>query len=185
MARGPELGSPNGLVVDADGGVIVAGMSAGEVYRLANGARTPLRAPRRGQLDGVVRTRGGALLVSDWKRSAAYHVRADTDPVIAIRNLPSPADIGYDARRDRVLVPQMTVNRVEFHPVPKELSALTSGRAGFAKRAPRKRRGRGELRKFSASSRLLCVKPFSAYAQQWQVWQLPPQESCSVSYSTV
>jgi sugar lactone lactonase YvrE len=121
VAKGPELGSPNGLVVDADGGLTVAGMSSGEVYRLANGARTPLRAPRRGQLDGVVRTRGGALLVSDWKRSAAYHVRADADPVIAIRSLPSPADIGYDARRDRVLVPQMTTNRVEFHPVPADL----------------------------------------------------------------
>jgi sugar lactone lactonase YvrE len=121
VARGPELGSPNGLVVDADGAVTVAGMSSGEVYRLANGARTPLRAPRRGQLDGVVRTRGGVLLVSDWKRSAAYAIRADADPVIAIPNLPSPADIGYDARRDRVLVPQMTMKRVEFHPVPRDL----------------------------------------------------------------
>ena len=118
VARGAELGSPNGLVVDADGAVIVAGMSSGEVYRLANGARTPLRAPRRGQLDGVVRTRNGMLLVSDWRRSAAYHIRADADPVIAIRNLPSPADIGYDARRNRVLVPMMTMNRLEFHPAP-------------------------------------------------------------------
>lgn len=120
MARGAELGSPNGLVVDADGGVTVAAMTASEVYRVApDGSRTPLRAPRRGQLDGVVRTRGGALLVSDWKRSAAYLIQADADPVMAVRNLPSPADIGYDAKRDRLLVPLMTMNRIEFHPAPR------------------------------------------------------------------
>lgn len=118
IARGAELGSPNGIVVDADGSVVVAGMSSGDVYRIANGARTPLRAPRRGQLDGLVRTSDGTLIVTDWKRSAAYIVRADADPVIAVRNLPSPADIGYDSKRNRLLVPLMTVNRLEFHPAP-------------------------------------------------------------------
>ena len=118
LARGPELGSPNGIVVDADGGVTVAGMNSSEVYRLAGGSRTLLRAPRRGLLDGLVRTRGGALLVSDWKRSAAYRIHPDAEPVIALRKLPSPADIGYDARRNRLLVPMMTVNRLEFHPAP-------------------------------------------------------------------
>jgi hypothetical protein len=118
VARGPELGSPNGIVVDADGGVTVAGMNSSEVYRLAGGSRTLLRAPRRGLLDGLVRTRGGALLVSDWKRSAAYRIHPDADPAIALRKLPSPADIGYDAKRNRVLVPLMTVNRLEFHPAP-------------------------------------------------------------------
>lgn len=118
VARGPELGSPNGMVVDADGGLTVAGMSSGEVYRIAGGTRTQLRAPRRGQLDGVVRTRSGALLVTDWKRSAAYRIHADADPQIAVRDLPSPADMGYDARRNRLLVPLMTVDRLEFRPAP-------------------------------------------------------------------
>jgi len=119
VARGAELGSPNGIVVDADGSLVVAGMSSGEVYRIAtDGARTPLRAPSRGQLDGVVRTRDGSLLVSEWKRSSVYRVHADAEPEIAVRHLPSPADIGYDAARNRLLVPLMTVNRVEFHPAP-------------------------------------------------------------------
>lgn len=119
LASGLELGSPNGIVVDADGTVTVAGYTSGDVYRLApGGARTPLRTPTRGQLDGLVRTRDGTLLVSDWKRSAVYAIRADADPAIVVRSLPSPADIGYDARRNRLLVPLMTVSRVEFHPLP-------------------------------------------------------------------
>lgn len=119
VARGPELGSPNGIVVDADGGLTVAGMSSGEVYRVGpDGKRTLLRAPSRGQLDGLVRTRGGALLVSEWKRSSVYRIHADAEPEVALRSLPSPADISYDARRDRLLVPLMTVNRLEFHPAP-------------------------------------------------------------------
>jgi hypothetical protein len=119
LASGPELGSPNGIVADADGSVTVAGYTSGEVYRIAaGGARTALQAPKRGQLDGLVRTRAGGLLVSDWKRSAVYAVRADAPAEVAVRNLPSPADIGYDARRNRLLVPLMTVNRVELHALP-------------------------------------------------------------------
>jgi streptogramin lyase len=119
VVRGPELGSPNGIVVDADGGLTVAGMSSGEVYRVgADGKRTLLRAPSRGQLDGLVRTRAGSLLVSEWKRSSVYRIHAGAEPEIALRSLPSPADIGYDARRNRLLVPLMTVNRLEFHPAP-------------------------------------------------------------------
>lgn len=120
LVKGPELGSPNGMVVDADGGVTVAGMTSGEIYHVsADGrTRTPLRAPRRGQLDGMVRTRGGSLLVSDWKRSSVHRIHADAEPEVAVKDLPSPADIGYDARRNRLLVPLMTVNRLEFHPAP-------------------------------------------------------------------
>lgn len=119
LARGPELGSPNGIVADADGGVTVAGMSSGEVYRIgADGTRTLLRTPSRGQLDGLVRTRGGSLLVSEWKRSSVYRIHADAQPQVALKNLPSPADIGYDARRNRLLVPLMTANRVEAYTMP-------------------------------------------------------------------
>jgi hypothetical protein len=119
VASGQELGSPNGVVVDADGSVIVAGYTSGEVFRIAaDGARTPFRAPSRGNLDGLVRTRGGLLMVSDWKRSSVYAIRADAAPAVAVSDLPSPADIGYDARRNRLLVPLMTVNRVEIHPLP-------------------------------------------------------------------
>jgi streptogramin lyase len=119
VAKGTELGSPNGILVDADGALVVAGMSSGEVYRITpDGTRTPLRAPSRGQLDGLVRTRSGSLLVSEWKRSAVYRIHPDADPEIAVRSLPSPADIGYDARRNRLLVPLLTVSRVELHPAP-------------------------------------------------------------------
>ncbi|HEX6912857.1 MAG TPA: SBBP repeat-containing protein, partial [Longimicrobium sp.] len=119
VAQGHELGSPNGVVVDADGSVFVAGYTSGNVFRIApGGARTALRAPSRGNLDGLVRTRDGRLLVSDWKRSSVYAISADAAPLVALRDLPSPADIGYDARRNRLLVPLMTVNRVEIHPLP-------------------------------------------------------------------
>ncbi len=119
VVDGNDLGSPNGIVVDADGSVVVAGYTSGSVVRIApGGARTALRAPSRGNLDGLVRTRDGRLLVSDWKRSSIYAVTANAEPLVALRDLPSPADIGYDARRNRLLVPLMTMNRVEIHPLP-------------------------------------------------------------------
>lgn len=119
LATGEALGNPNGILVDADGTVTIVGHTSGEVVRIApNGTRTLIPTQRRGQLDGVVRGRDGALLVSDWKRSAVYRVRPDAPPEIAVRDLPSPADIGYDARRNRLLVPLMTVNRVEAYALP-------------------------------------------------------------------
>ena len=35
-----------------------------------------------------------------------------------ITGVPSPADIGYDAKRNRVLVPVFTGNRVEVYQLP-------------------------------------------------------------------
>jgi sugar lactone lactonase YvrE len=119
VAKGADLGGPNGIVLGPDGGLVVAAMTSGEVYSIAaDGSRRPFPAPRRGQLDGLVLTRDGTLLVSEWKRSTVYRLHRDREPEIAVTNLPSPADIGYDARRHRLLVPLMTVDRVELHPAP-------------------------------------------------------------------
>ena len=36
----------------------------------------------------------------------------------AIENVTSPADIGYDTKRKRVLVPHFTENKVTIHALP-------------------------------------------------------------------
>jgi hypothetical protein len=66
-----------------------------------------------GQFDGVEITGDGALWVSSWADSSVYRY-AGGQGTNLIKGVPSPADIGYDARRNRLLIPIFTGNRVEI-----------------------------------------------------------------------
>ena len=66
-----------------------------------------------GQFDGVEITRDGALWVSSWADSSVYQY-VNGQGTRSIKGVPSPADIGYDARRNRLLIPIFTGNRVEI-----------------------------------------------------------------------
>lgn len=116
VARGRQLGQPNGILA-ADSGVTVAA-STGEVYRLdARGQRTDLPRAPAGGLDGLVRTPGGAWFVSSWNDSTVHRLApGDTAWTAVVRGIESPADIGLDTRRHRLLIPVFNRNRVEVRP---------------------------------------------------------------------
>jgi streptogramin lyase len=87
------------------------------VYLLdEDGQRLDLAVLPAGGLDGVVETGDGRLLVSSWGGSAVYEV----GPTAAVRTLaeglPAPADLGYDAARDLVLVPLFNDDAVVLLP---------------------------------------------------------------------
>ncbi len=114
VVRDTALGRPNGILAD-DSALTVVTFGSGEIYRLdpASGARleTLPRAPR-GQLDGLVRLADGSLLVSSWECQCVYQVHAGGHYMPMVESVPAPADIGFDARRNRVLIPLFTENRV-------------------------------------------------------------------------
>jgi hypothetical protein len=53
----------------------------------------------------VTSTEEGAILVSSWGDSAVYRVEADGGLHPILEDVESPADIGFDLARGRVLVP--------------------------------------------------------------------------------
>jgi hypothetical protein len=123
VAQGTDLGSPNGLV--AFGGQIVAvGFGGTAVRQLAVGGDAPATAEvimelPGGQLDGVVRLSDGSFLVSSWENQAIYHLPAEGaggEVRAVVENMPSPADIGWDAQRRRILIPVFQENRLVFQP---------------------------------------------------------------------
>jgi len=118
VAGGRSLGGPNGVTADSAGLVVVTFVS-GEVYRLnAAGRRTNLPKPAKGQLDGVVLLPGGALLVSSWADSSVSRLNpADTAWTKVVTGVQSPADIGYDTRRGRLLIPVFQADRIEIRPL--------------------------------------------------------------------
>jgi streptogramin lyase len=119
VAKSPALNHPNGVAVRPDGTVVVVTFSAtGDMYTIApTGRRRALPAPPKGQLDGVELLPGGAMLVSSWAASAVYRIDAAGRATIAAANVESPADIGYDRRRGRVLIPLFTKNALVIRAV--------------------------------------------------------------------
>ena len=114
LAKSKELGGPNGLL-STDKGVVVVTFGSGEVYRLDDkGAKQDVSKPPKGALDGVV-TLGDSLLVSSWEGSALYKGKLGGAFEVALPDQKSPADIGYDTKRGRVLVPHFLDGIVEAY----------------------------------------------------------------------
>src|SRR5258705_4657834 len=113
-ARGDSLGWPNGITVDQVGKrfIIVAFGASKAVLSWKPGDRAPkVIAKGAGGFDGV-EVAGTRILVSSWADStvSAYETGRE---VKVITGVPSPADIGYDAKRNRVRIPILTGNGIE------------------------------------------------------------------------
>ncbi len=113
-ARGDSLGWPNGITVDPVGKrfIIVSFGPTKTVLAWKPGDKAPKVIARgAGGFDGVV-VAGTSILVSSWTDSTVSAYESGQE-VKVITGVPSPADIGYDAKRNRVLIPIFTGNRIE------------------------------------------------------------------------
>jgi hypothetical protein len=118
IARSKELGNPNGVYVVGDKIWVVA-FGSGELYALdAKGKRSGVQKLPKGSLDGIVALQGGDLLVSSWDASAVYRGTPGGDFAVVVEDVKSPADIGYDTKRARVLVPLFDKNEVHAYVLP-------------------------------------------------------------------
>jgi len=82
------------------------------------GAKTTVAlGPTKGQLDGVELLGQNRLLVTSWTDSSFFVFENGTATPVA-NGLPSPADIGVDTKRNRVAIPLLLENRVEFRALP-------------------------------------------------------------------
>jgi hypothetical protein len=109
---------PNGIALGGD-----------DVFVVPFGGNTILRFPRNGgepetvatlpagQLDGIIRTSDGTLLVSSWEGQAVYRVSPDGQVSTVVENVEAPADIGWDSRRRRLLIPLFNGNRIEIREI--------------------------------------------------------------------
>ena len=114
-ARGDTLGRPNGITLDVAGRrFIVVSFGGKAVMAWKPGDKAPsviARGP--GQFDGVeVVGQGARILVSSWADSTVSSYETGQE-VKVITGVPGPADIGFDAKRNRVLIPIFQGNRVE------------------------------------------------------------------------
>jgi sugar lactone lactonase YvrE len=114
LAKTKDLKGPNGVLVNT-AGVWVNTFGAAELYRLGpKGEKLDVTTLPKGKLDGIV-TMGDSLLVSSWEGSAIYKGKPGGTFEAVLSQLSAPADIGFDTKRSRVLVPRFTENTVEAY----------------------------------------------------------------------
>lgn len=117
--KSDSLGRPNGIAWDAANQrflVVPFGSTSLLAWKPGATSVATLMAGS-GQFDGVEIANDGAIWVSSWADSSVYRYAKGQGSNL-IKNVPSPADIGYDARRNRLLIPIFTGNRVEIWQLP-------------------------------------------------------------------
>jgi hypothetical protein len=114
IISGTSLGQPNGVSADATGVWVVT--FSGELYHVNNdGTRAASQKAPSTKLDGIVHPDANTFLISSWDCGCVYSTSPGGTFVKVADNLTSPADINYDAKRNRLLVPIMMQDKVEAH----------------------------------------------------------------------
>jgi hypothetical protein len=105
ISKSKDLGAPNGLYATADKTWVVT-FGSGELYSLdAKGKKGDVQKLPKGALDGILPIAGGDVLISSWESNSVYRGKPGGDFAAVVTDVKSPADIGYDTKRGRVLVP--------------------------------------------------------------------------------
>lgn len=117
-AQGDTLREPNGITWDVAGNrFIVVAFGGPSVFEWKLGDKNPTVIARGpGGFDGVEVARG-KILVSSWSDSTVSAYQSGNEAKV-ISGVPSAADIGYDAKRNRVLIPVLTQNHGEIWQLP-------------------------------------------------------------------
>jgi sugar lactone lactonase YvrE len=118
VAEGPQLRQPNGITWDAAGKrwiVVSFDPYHGQVMTMpdSGGSTTPIWSSAHGNFDGVEVLPNGSIVFASWADSSIHLLEKGVDRQI-IRQVPEPADIGIDTRRNRLAIPLATLGRVQL-----------------------------------------------------------------------
>lgn len=127
VGAGPALRRPNGITWDPVGKrwiVVSFDPFVGEIATFTDGdsLRRVIRTGS-GKLDGVEVLRpSGAIVFSSWADSSVHILENGRERKL-IRQVPVPADIGIDTRRNRVAIPMTNIGWVQLWSLGDSISA--------------------------------------------------------------
>lgn len=117
VIKNKDLGGPNGLLATS-AGLWVVTFGSGELYLVdGSGARSQVQKLPTGALDGIVQLNDGALAISSWEGSSVLRGTPGQTFEVIVTDAKSPADIGYDSKRNRLLIPHFQDNTMQARPL--------------------------------------------------------------------
>ena len=133
LVSGKDLNRPNGLLMVGDA-LHVVPFGGKDVVRIdpASKKKEKVGELPHGAADGVVATGDGRILVSSWECGCLMAGPPEGPFEIVAKDLKSPADIGWDAERKRVLVPHFEDSALTIMPLPAAGSAPGGAAPGGA-----------------------------------------------------
>ena len=117
-AKGDSIASPNGITWDAaNNRFLIATFAGNDVLAWTPGSAPTHVASGPGQYDGIEVLSDGRIIVSSWADSAVHVIQNGTMSKL-IPGVNSPADIGFDTKRNTVAVPLFSENKAVFFKLP-------------------------------------------------------------------
>jgi sugar lactone lactonase YvrE len=116
LLKDAALPAPNGVAFDGER-VLVVTFGSNELFTIEGGAKKVLGQLPKGSLDGLARLPDGRWVVSSWEAKAVFAGPVSGPFAEVATGIDSPADIGIDAGRERLLVPNFTADEVLIQPI--------------------------------------------------------------------
>ena len=113
-SKNPNILAPNGLLMDGRNSLLEVDFESGILYRvnLATGATTKLADGFTGG-DGLVRTKAGKIIISDWKNGKVYEAVKGHAKLIK-DGYKASADIALMQDGKTLMVPDMKAGELDF-----------------------------------------------------------------------
>lgn len=107
------LGAPNGVVGFGEQ-VWYNTFGSGEIVALdAKGQKTSSSKPPKGKLDGLLANEAtGEIYISSWEGAVVYKGSGRDSYTEAVTGVKSPADMGWDSKRNKLLIPLFEENQL-------------------------------------------------------------------------
>lgn len=124
ISQGAGLMRPNGITWDKEAKsliVVTFDPFHSEVYSLSPTGERKLLAKGNGKFDGIEPLGGGKYMVAAWNDSSVRLLGNGENRRIA-NNVLSPADIGFDTRRNRLAIPLGPLNQMQLWQLPQSVA---------------------------------------------------------------
>lgn len=113
-----QLGHPNGVIADGDN-IIMVTLGSGQAYFFdGQGDTQALMTLPFNRLDGLLKLEDGRIITSSWAAKSIFAINNDYTVDTITDGLESPADLGYDSKRNRLLIPLFLKDEVVIYPLP-------------------------------------------------------------------
>jgi len=114
--KGKHLDGPNGVWATGKDMIWVVTFGSNELYMVdEKGMKGNVTKLPKGQLDGIVRLDDGDFLIASWEGKCVYRGKPGGEWKEVISDVESPADIAYDPKRKRLLIPGFNTNKLTVH----------------------------------------------------------------------